>query len=147
MLRAFILFFLLGMNGCGFRLATADVSLDLSMIKPTNEYNNFLDITTIAGVKDNKHAQYQVKNYKLTPALVSIKNTGNKWRQYEYTASWDLYANDKLTKHISQSETINLPSNQSPYQTQLISEQLQSLRIKLLKETTIVITMLDQKKS
>lgn len=125
---------MLCLTACGFQLKKTEFTIDFSHIEPENERIQFVNLANTIGIQHNANAKFKVSNLKIEPKLVSIQNTGNKWRQYDYTASWDLKTLEKDHTIVSH-ESINIPSNQSPYQTQIISEQLNGLRIQLLKNT------------
>lgn len=126
------------LSGCGFQFKQSELQMNFSKIEPKTQRDQIIQIANTMGMINNDHAKLYVSDLAIEPKLISNQNTGNKWRQYEYVAKWTLH--DKNGKHeILASESLNLPSNQSPYQTAIISEQLNSLRIQLLKNTRIVI--------
>lgn len=137
--KNFILILILfTLSGCGFHLRQSDLQINFSQIEPKSERDRFVQIAnTMSMIRSNK-ANISISNLKIEPNLISTQNTGNKWRQYEYVAQWTL--KDKNGKHqVSANESLNLPSNQSPYQTEIISDQLNGLRMQLLKNTRSVI--------
>ena len=133
-----LILFLFTLSGCGFQLRQSDLQINFSKIEPKSERDRFVQIANTMGMIRNNKANISISNLKIEPKLMSTQNTGNKWRQYEYIAQWTL--KDKKGKHqVSASESLNLPSNQSPYQTEIISDQLNGLRVQLLKNTRSVI--------
>ena len=124
--KTFLFTMVFFLSACGFHLKTNQLSFDFSQVEPKFERERFIQ-----------------SDYKIEPKLISDKNTGNKWRQYEYNASWKIKYKQKI-ETISASEEINIPSNQSPYQTQIISNQLDSLRIQLMKHTVTHIETFNQ---
>ena len=137
--KNFILILILfTLSGCGFHLRQSDLQINFSQIEPKSERDRFVQIANTMGMIRSNKANISISNLKIEPNLISTQNTGNKWRQYEYVAQWTL--KDKNGKHqVSANESLNLPSNQSPYQTEIISDQLNGLRMQLLKNTRSVI--------
>ena len=133
-----LILILFTLSGCGFHLRQSDLQINFSQIEPKSERYRFVQIANTMGMVINNKATIGISNLKIEPNLISTQNTGNRWRQYEYIAQWTI--NDKKGKHqVSASESLNLPSNQSPYQTEIISDQLNGLRMQLLKNTRSVI--------
>ena len=125
---------LFSLTACGFHFKQSEFTIDFSKIQPKTERYQFVNLANSLGIQHSKNSKIQVANLKIEPNLISNQNTGNKWRQYEYTASWHVKYLDNEHSVVT-NESINIPSNQSPYQTQIISEQLNGLRIQLLKNT------------
>lgn len=130
-----LILILFTLTGCGFHLRQSDLKIDFSKIEPKSERDQFVQISNTMSMIRNDKAKISVSNLKIEPKLISTQNTGNKWRQYEYNAQWTLNDMNGKKHHVTASESLNLPSNQSPYQTQIISDQLNGLRMQLLKNT------------
>lgn len=122
------------LSGCGFHFKNDDIQINFSKIEPKAERDKYIHTANSLGIHHNEQSNYVITNLKIEPKLMSNKNTGNKWRQYDYTASWTLHYKNN-NEIISANESINIPSSQSPYQKQIISDQLNGLRVQLLKNT------------
>ena len=129
------------LSACGFHLKTISIPADFTHIKPIYEQKEFTALAPSTGFINKKNASIKFSQLEITPHLIYEENTGNKWRQYRYTAQWIIYDQVKQAHYtVVAHENINLPPNQSPYQRQLISSQLDGLRYKLLNESQFILT-------
>ena len=141
--KTFLFMMVFFLSACGFHLKTNQLSFNFSEVEPKFERERFIQLGGSLGIQNSPSASIIIYDYKIEPKPISDKNTGNKWRQYQYNASWKVKYTEKI-ETISASEEINIPSNQSPYQTQIISNQLDSLRIQLMKHTVTHIETFNQ---
>lgn len=135
---------LLSMTACGFHLKNISIPVDFNQIQPPSEQNRFIALASSVGLFNQKGANITMSHLSIKPSLIAEQNTGNQWRQYLYQAQWQI--NDRKhhkTYVIQAEEQLNLPSNQSPYQTSLISSQLDGLRYKLLQASQLQLTKLN----
>lgn len=132
---------LIGLTACGFHLKNISIPVDFSKISPLYEQKKFISMAPSIGFYNQKNAQIVFENLAIKPNLLSEENTGNQWRQYRYEAQWQITdRTNHKTYLVKAEEQLNLPSNQSPYQTQLVSSQLDGLRYKLLQASQLEIT-------
>lgn len=140
-----ILYIILSLHGCGFHLKNTLEYINFSEIKPKFEQDEFIAIAPTIGFYSDNSSKLKVNNLIIKPELIANEDTGNKWRQYEYNASWTLHYKHK-SYQISAKELINLPSNQTPYQKLIISDKLNGLRLTLLNNTQQKISAINHSK-
>ncbi len=130
------------LQGCYFQLAKNNIyALNLSKINPRTEQEHYDNLLFGANFVNDNHSKFSVSDLSYSSQFIADEDTGNQWRQYNITATWNLAANGK-NYQLSANQFFNIASNQTPNDINIYSEIYKPLRQKLLYETYIKIKQL-----